>query len=89
MDTSHLYIVIWLRCDTEFSEDRTREGGDDRGKIWDAEKSAMRHSIARQLDLMRGYSFHHKGTQKDQEKCFSLLLKMWIFMKPLIIGNFN
>lgn len=72
VDTSHLHCHLAL-CDTEFSDVRTREGGDDRGKIWDAEKSAMRHGIARQLDLMRGYSFHHKGTQKDQENVLAFV----------------
>lgn len=72
VDTSHLHCHLAL-CDQEFSPDRSRADGDDRGKIWDAEKEALRHGIARQLDLTRGYSFHHKGNQKDRENVIAFI----------------
>ena len=40
VDTSHLHCHLAL-CDQEFSPDRSRNDGDDRGKIWEAEKNAL------------------------------------------------
>lgn len=72
VDTSHLHCHLAL-CDQEFADARTRVDGDDRGKIWEGEKEAFRHGIARELDLMRGYSFHRKNHQKDRENVVAFM----------------